>query len=242
MKLVAFEVACRASQLEDKIDLFTSVLGFHLIEKQTNRAVLSQSASCVVLLGCEAEAELYRTEHVSNLIFQVKEVESLYSTIRKAVDVKEELAVCSCHSGSHHTFAVDSPFLHVKHTFTSCPKFAELCSEQNDSGPPWKKGLSKQLDGVDHITFACEAGHYKDYLLWYETVLGLKRFMLSPSETEDGFSIKCDTNGMKMAAVDYFRCAEVGVRSSDPTNPVKLIFAEPIQGLGRLFNKQAFKL
>lgn len=90
----------------------------------------------------------------------------------------------------------------------------------------------------DHITFACPLGSLDKHVAWYERALGFRRFSVNRAESEEyGFVVDSEPGnvGLRLKAMDYWRCSELGVMqdgAGGTGREVKLVFAEPLQGVG----------
>ena len=67
----------------------------------------------------------------------------------------------------------------------------------------------------------------------YETYLGFKRFRINAREDEAGFIIE-GNNGMRMLAMQYWQCSEIGAKLGKVDKPVQLVFAEPLPNSGKI--------
>ncbi|XP_037799557.1 4-hydroxyphenylpyruvate dioxygenase-like protein [Penaeus monodon] len=85
---------------------------------------------------------------------------------------------------------------------------------------------------VDHVTYVCRAGESRHLLDWYEQCFGMKRFFANGEETEaDGFVLGGNI-GLRLKAMEYWRCAETGLLSASGASmedaSLKLVIAEPL--------------
>ncbi|XP_069970953.1 4-hydroxyphenylpyruvate dioxygenase-like protein [Penaeus vannamei] len=85
---------------------------------------------------------------------------------------------------------------------------------------------------VDHVTYVCRAGESRQLLDWYEQCFGMKRFFANGEETEaDGFVLGGNI-GLRLKAMEYWRCAETGLLSASGASmedaSLKLVIAEPL--------------
>ena len=240
MKLVAVELSCRTSRLNSCLGLFTERLGYSLVgtSRKSGAHVLQLRNTWFVVRPSDVQDCV---EYVSNLVFHVEDLETLYTSARdNGGNVVEALSSFHCECGRCSVFSVRSPFPSVNHTFTDCPAYSvhHLAAAEPDNpnhssnsettGAEWKSLLSKDIDHIDHVAFVCREGESKERVSWYQRVLGFKRFYVNSSETNDGFTVNCDSNGMRMLTMEYYRCAEVCVSLEE----VKLVFAEALPGPG----------
>lgn len=240
MKLIAVELSCRTSRLSSCLELFTERLGYSLVgnSRKSGAHVLQLRNTWFVVRPNDAQDCV---EYVSNLVFHVEDLERLYTSARdNGGEVVEALTSFHCKCGECSAFSVRSPFPSVNHTFTDCPAYSvhrlaaaepdnpSLSNDSDNTDKEWKSLLNQDIDYIDHIAFVCQQGESKGHVSWYQRVLGFKRFYVNCSETNDGFTINCDSNGMRMLTMEYYRCAEVCVSLEE----VKLVFGEPLPGPG----------
>lgn len=240
MKLTALEISCRSSRLSSCLKLFTERLGYSVVgsSRKSGAHVLQLKNTWFVFKPNDVQD---RVEYVSDLVFHVENVEKVYTSARdNGGDIVEALSSFHCECGERSAFSVQSPFPSVTHTFTDCPAYSvhHIAAAEPDTPSPlsdcnnavldWKALLTEDIECIDHVTFVSNRGQSKEHVSWYQHVLGFKRFYLHSSETTDGYSIRCDTNGLRMLAVEYYKCAEVCVSLEG----VKLVFGEALPGPG----------
>ncbi|XP_050716575.1 4-hydroxyphenylpyruvate dioxygenase-like protein isoform X2 [Eriocheir sinensis] len=86
---------------------------------------------------------------------------------------------------------------------------------------------------VDHIACVCEVGKSKELMAWYEYCFGMKRFMTNREESEEEGLVLGEEIGMRLKAMEYWRCAEVGLAVPSATledSELKMVIAEPLSG------------
>ncbi|XP_063887024.1 4-hydroxyphenylpyruvate dioxygenase-like protein [Scylla paramamosain] len=85
----------------------------------------------------------------------------------------------------------------------------------------------------DHLAFACEAGKSEGLIEWYQRCFGMKRFAANREDTnEEGFVLG-ENIGMRIKAMEYWRCAEVGLTlpsATEENSSLKMVLAEPLVG------------
>ncbi|XP_042868924.1 4-hydroxyphenylpyruvate dioxygenase-like protein isoform X2 [Penaeus japonicus] len=128
---------------------------------------------------------------------------------------------------------------HSKHSSNS-EELARQHKEENEVDA--SQNLKLQLKGspaspplcthIDHVTYVCRAGESRQLLDWYEQCFGMKRFFANGVETEaDGFVLGGNI-GLRLKAMEYWRCAETGLLSapgaSMQDSSLKLVIAEPL--------------
>ncbi|KAK7069320.1 hypothetical protein SK128_010254 [Halocaridina rubra] len=87
---------------------------------------------------------------------------------------------------------------------------------------------------IDHVTYVCEIGKSSEILSWYEKCFGMKRFKTNKDESEnEGFVLR-ENIGLRLKAMEYWRCAETFLAAPDANNEdksLKLVIAEPLPGV-----------
>ncbi|XP_061194904.1 4-hydroxyphenylpyruvate dioxygenase-like protein [Saccostrea echinata] len=86
---------------------------------------------------------------------------------------------------------------------------------------------------IDHIAFVCEQGSTPHVLQWYEECFSMKRFFINSNEDEDeGFLISDTGIGMRMKAMEYWRCSETGLTSGRSQDSIRFVLVESLKGQG----------
>ncbi|GCB73752.1 4-hydroxyphenylpyruvate dioxygenase-like protein [Scyliorhinus torazame] len=79
-------------------------------------------------------------------------------------------------------------------------------AEQEAAGGPGA------ITHFDHITYACPPQQSAHILDWYRRCFGFQRFLLNRSDDlDDGYVIKGNNQGMRLSAMEYWKCSEVGM-------------------------------
>lgn len=244
MRICAVEVLCSPSSVCSVRDMFVQHFGFVLSRESKDYVVLLSSPLSVILLS-EEDRQGVHQDTVSNIIIHAECVQDLHSRVLLE-GVHGELEEFDCPCGRSCVLVIDTPFKSVQHSFTTCLSYAQhrFCSHNNQQSvqlalskiDAWKDCLYKDISKVDHVTFGCHEGQSKDLVGWYERVLHFQRLPINSQEDEDGFRIDCDYNGMKLMAMEYFKCSEVGVTTKNASKSrekdFKIVFAEPLPGIG----------
>ncbi|CAL1538262.1 unnamed protein product [Lymnaea stagnalis] len=70
------------------------------------------------------------------------------------------------------------------------------------------------LMSFDHVAIAVEMNQSVATIEWYEKCFGMKRFLINKEEDRDN-GLVLDTNnvGLRLRAMEYWKCAEVGLKS-----------------------------
>ncbi|XP_071488068.1 4-hydroxyphenylpyruvate dioxygenase-like protein [Diadema antillarum] len=75
----------------------------------------------------------------------------------------------------------------------------------------------------DHITFAVPTGASHEVLDWYENCFGMNRFWLDSEEDKlEGFVVRGSNVGLRMKAMEYWRCAETGLTFPEESSEERL--------------------
>ncbi|XP_069755827.1 4-hydroxyphenylpyruvate dioxygenase-like protein [Narcine bancroftii] len=88
----------------------------------------------------------------------------------------------------------------------------------------------------DHITYACPPGQSGRIMDWYRDCFGFQRFLMNGNEDVDnGYVIKGNDIGLRLTAMEYRKCSEVGMSIStneEKETDCKFVIAEslPYQG------------
>ncbi|XP_033113412.1 4-hydroxyphenylpyruvate dioxygenase-like protein [Anneissia japonica] len=117
------------------------------------------------------------------------------------------------------------------------PGFSEHVqySHQEDDHAVRRIGQNVQVH-FDHVTYACPIGGTEKILQWYENCFGMKRLKINSNEDdEEGFVVRGDDVGMRLKAMEYWRCNETGFVAADQDRdlPINFVVAEALPGHGR---------
>lgn len=189
---------------------------------------------------------------VSNVTFEVKDVNEITNrVVSNGGNVLIALTTSNDSHGQTMSSVIQTPCGNVVHTLIDkskyggpfLPGFYDLTSKSLEILPEQCQHSSNDEDlltHLDHIAFACNTESSLKIIDWYKKCLGFTRFELNDEEKEDGFKIESFVNGsyvgMKLTAMEYWKCAEVGieVKSNDPREGVKFVLAEAMPGQGRV--------
>nr|XP_057918584.1 4-hydroxyphenylpyruvate dioxygenase-like protein [Doryrhamphus excisus] len=90
---------------------------------------------------------------------------------------------------------------------------------------------------VDHVALACPIGISQQVMRWYEQMFGFQRFFIHRNDNvDDGFVINQSGKGLRLAAMEYLKCSEMGLAltSEDKHEPdCKFVVVESLPGEGR---------
>ncbi|XP_078079532.1 4-hydroxyphenylpyruvate dioxygenase-like protein [Mustelus asterias] len=89
----------------------------------------------------------------------------------------------------------------------------------------------------DHVTYACPRRQSAGIMDWYRRCFGFQRFLINRSEDlDDGYIIEGNNQGMRLAAMEYWKCSEVAMSmptSEDKKVNCKFVLAESLPNLGK---------
>ncbi|XP_013783055.1 4-hydroxyphenylpyruvate dioxygenase-like protein [Limulus polyphemus] len=162
----------------------------------------------------------HETDTVFNVALHVKDVGKTTEraraigahVVREPCDVQDRWGhvtysiVKSCCGNVLHTLINKDNYLGP---FLPGFEMMEDSAEQNSSG----------VTHVDHVTYVCRPGESHSILNWYEQVFGMKRFLMNREENMKEGLILDGQVGMRLKAMEYWRCAEVGLSSAPSTQP-----------------------
>ncbi|XP_015925128.1 4-hydroxyphenylpyruvate dioxygenase-like protein [Parasteatoda tepidariorum] len=177
------------------------------------------SSNSFPVFVCCGDSKRHTIDSVFNVSFNVRNVYNLTkkiaseigSVILKPRTVTDEYGsvtfscVRSCVGNVIHTLVnktdYKGPFL---------PGFKIVEDEEfscDDSGLQ----LEEIMTHVDHVTIAVTKGDSERVLKFYETCFGMKKFNISRDNESDDGLILADSIGIKLKAMEYYRCAETGL-------------------------------
>ncbi|XP_058261779.1 4-hydroxyphenylpyruvate dioxygenase-like protein isoform X2 [Hemibagrus wyckioides] len=89
----------------------------------------------------------------------------------------------------------------------------------------------------DHVTYACPRRSTAEVMRWYERNFGFQRFFISSNEdTEEGYVLDQDGIGLRLTAMEYWKCSEAGIKFpfKDRKEPdCKFVIAESLPEQGQ---------
>lgn len=113
--------------------------------------------------------------------------------------------------------------------FTAVKTQEEEIRERREEGGKEKSFFTN----FDHVTFAVNLGTSTNVLQWYEQCFGMKRFNVNPDEDpNEGFLINLPGIALRLKALEYWKCAEVGLCSNNANGTTNILFviAESLAG------------
>ncbi|XP_060065559.1 4-hydroxyphenylpyruvate dioxygenase-like protein [Ylistrum balloti] len=181
---------------------------------------------------------------VNNVALKVKNVGSCLQRLKAcgATILKKETKIVD-NFGEVDLAIVKSCVGNVIHTLLNCDKYKGAFLPYFDTVPTKDVHLIEKAESetvnlthFDHVTFACEVGTSSAVLQWYEDCLGLTRFFMNSDEdADDGFVINTTDIGLRLKAMEYWHCAEIGItapQQSKDGNGIKFVIAEALPDQG----------
>lgn len=230
--------------------------GFQLYgsrHSRTARQLVLRKGSAVFIVNESAEpgphgllydaAPPHVVDSACNVSFEVKDVERATLNLGRLgcrvlvppSPVEDELGsvtysvVQSVVGNVRHTLIDRSDYLGDFLPGFGPPPAAPDWPQEQDAGPV-------VVTHFDHITYACpqrQSGHIMD---WYRSCFGFKRFLVNRDEdTDNGYVIQGNDIGLRLTAMEYWKCSEVGLSMStteEKKTDCKFVIAEslPYQG------------
>ncbi|XP_031568838.1 4-hydroxyphenylpyruvate dioxygenase-like protein [Actinia tenebrosa] len=247
LRLHHVEFLCK--NIRFRLGQFCEQFGFRPFAQAVNprRVAIKRNTVCFVF----TEDTTITRDSVFNVTFEVKDVNEITKRVfySNGGNVLVSPTTLSDSHGQILSSVIETPCENVLHTLIDksnydgpfLPGFYDLTSKTLEILPENCRQLSKDEDlvtHIDHIAFACHRNSSLKIIDWYEKCFGFTRFELNDKEEEDGFKIESFVNGsyvgMKLTAMEYWKCAEVGieVKSNDPRDGVKFVLAEALPGQG----------
>ncbi|GBL90730.1 4-hydroxyphenylpyruvate dioxygenase-like protein [Araneus ventricosus] len=88
-----------------------------------------------------------------------------------------------------------------------------------------------KICGIDHCTLACYSGNSGKVVSFYEECFGMNRFQITSNDDENNGLIISDGVGLRLRAMEYWRCAETGLSYKNKNeNSFLLVVVESLQG------------
>jgi 4-hydroxyphenylpyruvate dioxygenase len=92
-----------------------------------------------------------------------------------------------------------------------------------------KSSSSQMATHFDHLTYATYQDTSKSIIDWYKRVFNMQYFHINREE-HDGLIVKTGESGMNIKAINYWLCAETGVKLNKQKlgNDFKFVISEPL--------------
>ena len=241
VRLHHIEILCK--NLEQRLSQFCGRFGFNVLAETSPTprkrfAIKRDSIHFVLTEGDKGK------DTVFNVALEVKNVGLAAQRVEKhAGKILKTLSTEFDSYGDIESVIIQSPVGNVIHTLLNSSNYAGIFLPgykkfKSSSIREFQTTSDPKLTHFDHLTFAVPENCSPVLLDWYEKCFGFSRFKINSSEQQDGFVIRSSvqgaTIGMRLTALEYWKCAEAGVSlpTDDPGGSVKFVFAEPLPGQG----------
>lgn len=233
--LYSLEFLCSDVRKTEK--LFVEKLGLTTVGRCGDNVALRRNQIFLALksAACEEDKEILRRSGTicNNVTFSVPALQVTYEKVCKAgVEIVKHPGPLSDAFGSIQSFIIQSPFPNVTHTIVDTMKYNgvylpgyEPCTAINKM-----ENFSSEISHIDHIAYACNSGDSERIVKWYEDCLGFTQFRLG--EDTDYMTVDYNNGGLKLLAMEYWRCAERGVKSN-AVDGIKLVMVESLPNSGK---------
>ena len=243
VRLHHIEILCK--NLQQRLSQFCGRFGFNVLAETSaspkKRFAIKRDSIHFVLTEGSG-----RKDTVFDVALEVKNVGlASQRAVKQGGKILKRLSTDCDSYGDIESVVVQSPIGNVTHTLLNSSNYAGIFlpgyTEQNTSlAPEYQTTLDPKLTHFDHLTFAVPENCSPFLLDWYEKCFGFTRFKINSEEEDDGFlvrsSIQGASIGMRLTAMEYWKCAESGVSlpTDEPGGSVKFVFAEPLPGQGEI--------
>lgn len=242
------EVLCK--DIEKNLRTFIDKFGFTLhckrkLDGEGRRSYVVQQESMLLVLT-EGDQDT-----VVDIAFEVKDVYGLVKNINEK-DVLQQVTTRSDNNGQVVSATVKTPVGNIVHSLLNLSKYRGVflpgyvkCFESREESEGASEvaascNVGKLMTHYDHITYACFPGTSHAIIAWYEKYFDFSRFFINDSEdVDEGFIVQSSDDqassfGMRLTAMEFWRCAEVGLRMNGRNleGKVRIVLAEPLPGQG----------
>ncbi|KAI9546832.1 hypothetical protein NQZ68_022777 [Dissostichus eleginoides] len=183
----------------------------------------------------------YPVDSVSNVCFEVEDVERSFSTLRNlGCNFMVPPTTVQDERGPVTYSVVKSIVGNVCHTLIDRTKYKGSFLPgfdviEKDCLP--EEDLSCPITHFDHITYVCPKKSTHQVMSWYEKLFGFQRFFIkSDEDVDEGFVVNHKDVGLRLTAMEYWKCSEAGITlpSVDKKEPdCKFVIAESLPGQGK---------
>lgn len=232
--LYCLEFLCTNVRKTEK--MFAEKLGLITVGTCGDNVALRTNQILLVLKAASSEKDreiLQKSGTIcNNVVLRVPDLQAAYERVCRAdVMVLKQPETLSDSFGSVQLFIIQSPFTDVTHTVVDTMSYngVYLPGYELYINKRINENTSTGISYVDHIAYACNIGDSERIVTWYENCLGFTQFKLGADSDE--LTVECNGGGLKLLAMEYWRCAERGVKSS-AEDGIKLVTAEPLPNSG----------
>ena len=208
--------------------------GLTTIGKCGNNVALRRNRILLALkpAACEKDREiLHRSGTIcNNVVFRVPALHVAYEKASEAgADVVKQPGTLTDAFGSIQSFIIQSPFTNVTHTIVDTVKYRGVYLPGYEPYTNKTENFSNGISHIDHIAYACNIGDSEKIVKWYEDCLGFTQFRLGTDT--DYLTVDCSDGGLKLLAMEYWQCAERGVKAN-VEDGIKLVLVESLPNSG----------
>ncbi|XP_019721426.1 4-hydroxyphenylpyruvate dioxygenase-like protein isoform X1 [Hippocampus comes] len=174
-----------------------------------------------------------------NVCFEVDDVHGSYEALRRmGCSFPVPPTTVRDHQGQVTYAVLRSVVGNVCHTLIDKSEYlgSFLPGFLETEGGQEKQNRPEAVTHVDHITYACATGTSQQVLSWYQQLFGFQRFFIHRNdETDSGFVINQKGIGLRLSAMEYWKCGESGLslpgaRQNEPG--CKFVLAESLPDQG----------
>ncbi|KAH9492365.1 hypothetical protein Btru_026360 [Bulinus truncatus] len=232
-------VAYRKSLVADQWLLVSNNTRFLITSLKTSDGDLLKADDYVINWSHTASHSQPPTkDSVFNIAFQVKDIDAFIqrlenhgtSFVKPLRTVSEPAAggcvrtcvVKSCVGDVYHTLIEKSDY-----NGDFLPGFTSVA---NGDGPESDHQPHTSLMSFDHAALAVEMKTSMSVIGWYEKCFGMKRFLINrEEEMDEGLVLSTNNVGLRLRAMEYWKCAEVGLLTTETegtTGRLSMVIAE----------------
>ncbi|KAK7009789.1 4-hydroxyphenylpyruvate dioxygenase-like protein isoform X1 [Biomphalaria glabrata] len=215
-------IAFRQSAVADQWLLVRNDTRFLVTSLKTGDQELLKDDNYVInWTATKTSSELPSKDSVFNIAFQVKNIDAFIQRLEnQGVDLSKSLRVLSDSEGTVRTCVVKSIVGDVHHTLIEKSDYAGVflpCFEPVGQGNLQSDQHAEQsLIYFDHAAMSAEMNTTTAIIAWYERCFGMKKFIINRDEDkENGLVLSTDKVGLRLRAMEYWKCAEVGLLAAD---------------------------
>ncbi|RUS81206.1 hypothetical protein EGW08_011036 [Elysia chlorotica] len=166
-------------------------------------------------------------DSVFNIAFEVKDLDaSLRRLNSQGVALSRPLRTERDVNGYVRTVTAKSCVGDVHHTLVYkqeyggyfLPGFTVLDDHGSNSSSPKLDHPTQDssMERFDHVAVVVEMNTAMEVIGWYERCFGMKRFLINSDEDNDeGLVLSTNDVGLRLRAMEYWKCAEVGLVSEE---------------------------
>lgn len=220
--------------------LFVEKLGLATVATCGDHVALRRNRILLALkpATCEEDTETLEKSGTvcNNIVFRVSDLQAAYEKASKAgAKIVKRPHTLSDTSGCIRLFTIQSPFTNVTHTIVENTDYngVYLPGYEPYTSPAIRtcENINSGISHVDHIACVCNTGDSEAIAKWYEKCLTFTQFRLGTDSDE--ITVGYSDGGIKLLAMEYWRCAERGVKSTGAGDEdIKLVLAESLPSSG----------